>query len=160
MSQWHPYGIIDPSTIVEEADKVLNEFVKAAEDLDIKYFLWAGTCLGFVRDGSYIKGDNDIDVAVICDSQKLKELFETLAHVYGFNRGTMYPVSCHFYKNRVLLDITFKLAEKKGPFFMDFMETSQTVLYKGKKYNVPSPVEDYLKVHFGDSWRIPTGDVK
>ncbi|GAF83446.1 unnamed protein product, partial [marine sediment metagenome] len=63
--KWHPYGNIDPFKIPEMADKLLNEYWDIAESLGIQSFLCFGTCLGFVRDGGHMIGDNDIDIGIL-----------------------------------------------------------------------------------------------
>ena len=141
----------NPCDVIETADKVLDEFVAVAESLRIKYFLYLGTCLGFIRDGGYIKGDNDIDVAVICNSQELEKLFEVLTRGHGFKLGERRGANCHFHKDGILLDVWFKSGDKIKP----FLESPQIFLYKDKKYNIPNPVEGFLRLHYGSNWRIP-----
>ena len=74
----YPYGIVGPSTIPETADRVLDEFFQIAKQLKIRTCLSAGLCLGFVRDGGYIEGDNDLDVIVICIGDKRDKLINSL----------------------------------------------------------------------------------
>ena len=65
----HPYGTVNPISLAVVADDVLDEFFEIANRLKIKAFLMYGLCLGFVRDGEYIEGDNDLDVGVICNKK-------------------------------------------------------------------------------------------
>ena len=41
----------------EVANETLKEVVKLIKILNVKYYLWYGTALGFYRDGDFIKWD-------------------------------------------------------------------------------------------------------
>ena len=56
-----------------EADKILKEVKQIAESLGIKYYLVAGTCLGFVREGGYIETDDDIDIDVFDPEDRVRK---------------------------------------------------------------------------------------
>lgn len=144
----------NPCDAKETADRVLDEFVKITESLNIRYFLAFGTCLGFVRDHGYTEGDNDIDVGVICSEEAFQRLTETLRE-HGFNPeyvdgfGRPMPMNRHFYKDNILLDIwhRFRESEKR------YQQTFQKITYNGKEYNIPHPVEGYLESYYGN-WRV------
>jgi len=140
--RWHPYGNIDPCKIPDIADKLLNEYWDIAERLKIKTFLLYGSCLGFVRDGGYIIGDNDIDVGILGG---LEELTAELIKNGFINRRT-YGKNRHFLKYGILLDIYFEFSDRI------FLQSFDKVNYKNRDYNVPHPVEKYLKIRYGD-WR-------
>jgi len=143
MSKWHPYGNIDPFKIPETADKLLNEYWGIATSLNIQTFLSYGTCLGFVREGGYMEGDNDIDVGILGGLEKL-----TVRLVKnGFKNRRTYGNNRHFLKYGILLDIYFHFSEPK------FFKSFDKIAYKGRDYNVPHPVEDYLKARYGD-WKV------
>lgn len=147
----YPYGIVGPSKIPTIADKVLDEFFGITEQLGIKACLAAGLCLGFVRDGGYIDGDNDLDVVAVCVGDERERLVEVLRE-YGFNAGRSFSPphnNAHFHKDRILIDIFFR--EAKG-FYLEF----ENVQYKGKSYPVPSPVEKYLSVCYFN-WKAKEG---
>lgn len=140
--KYHPYRNIDPFKIPETADKLLNEYWNIAEALEIKTFLYLGTCLGFVRDGGYIIADNDIDIGILGGIGKLTaKLIEN-----GFVKKAIGPTNMHFLKYGILLDIYFGFPDQR------FFQSFDKVTYKGKTYNVPHPVEEYLKARYGD-WK-------
>lgn len=142
----HPYGIIDPFLRVDIADRILDEFFLIARRLKIKAFLVYGLCLGFVRDGGYIKGDNDLDVGVICNKEKEDQLISSLKE-NGFNRGRSFRHNnTHFYKSNILVDVYFR---KSGKFYSNLDSTR----YKEKEYPVPSPIEEYLSACYSN-WKI------
>lgn len=147
----HPYGIIDPFLQIDIADGILDEFFRIAERLKIKAFLLIGLCLGFVRDGGYIEGDNDLDVGVICKNEEKDRLINALKE-NSFNQGKSYRHNnTHFHKNKVLVDVYF--LESKG-FFSKF----DSVQYKRKEYPVPSPVGEYLNACYSN-WKIKENQV-
>jgi len=142
MSKWHPYGNIDPFKIPDTADKLLNEYWDIAEALGIKTFLYFGSCLGFVRGDIYIIGDNDIDVGILSGLDELTaELVKN-----GFINRRSYGKNRHFLKYGMLLDIYFKFHDQK------YLQSFDKVTYKGRDYNVPHPVEEYLEARYGD-WK-------
>ena len=50
-----------PCNAKEKADEVLRLLKATVSSLNLSLVLCCGTCLGLVRDGHYIKNDNDID---------------------------------------------------------------------------------------------------
>lgn len=144
----YPYGIVGPSTIPETADRVLDEFFQIAKQLKIRTCLSAGLCLGFVRDGGYIDGDNDLDVVAICSGDKRDELINSLKE-HDFIPGRSFPPphnNAHFHKDKILVDIFFR--EEKG-FYSQF----ESVQYKGKLYPIPNPIEGYLSICY-TNWKV------
>ena len=142
----HPYGIVDPFLRVDIADGILEEIFKITGQLKIRACLIFGLCLGFVRDGGYIEGDNDLDIGVICNEESKDRLINSLKK-NGFNQGKSYRHNnTHFYKNKVLVDILFR---ESGKFYSNL----EGVHYKGKEYPVPSPVGEYLSACYSN-WKI------
>jgi hypothetical protein len=141
--QWHPYGNTDPFKIPEFADKLLNEYLDITEDLGIQTFLIDGVVLGLVRDGTpFIEGDNDIDVGIFGDFEKFRvELVKN-----GFICKRIWKINAHFLKYNILFDVFFDFHDQK------FLRSFDKVKYKGRDYNVPHPVENYLKERYGD-WK-------
>jgi len=141
----------------EQADECLFEFDDIARKVGIIYFLVYGTCVGFVRDNGYAKGDNDIDVGITCPEEERSRFFEELEEA-DFERS--YVITdreppnvlphAHFLKRGVLVDIWYFVA----PEHKAFLELGRTVVYKGRAFNVPARVEEYLEFMYGN-WRIP-----
>ena len=147
----HPYGTIDPFLQIDIADNILDEVFRITGELKIRTFLMIGLCLGFVRDGGYIEGDNDLDIGVICNEGEEDRLISLLKE-NGFSQGESYRHNnTHYHKNKVLVDIYF--LEAKG-FYSNF----DSVQYKGKSYAVPSPIEEYLSTCYSN-WKVKEGEV-
>ena len=146
----------NPCDAKELANKGLDEFVEAIKSLRVKYFLSAGTCLGFVRDGGYIKGDYDLDFIIDCTEEQFQKLTEALI-ACGFQT----PIDCidhhKFCKYNIVYDVFQKKVYQKKELrgYLKFLEAPQRITYNGKEYNVPSPVEEYLEFKYGN-WIIRT----
>lgn len=143
---------INPCSDKDKADKVLFEFDDLAKSCGIEYTLLVGTCLGFVRDGGYIKGDNDIDVSVKCEETKRERFFDKLKeHSFARNTipGGMKGENNHFLKSGILMDVWHgKYANSK------FLSELKEIEYEGRKFKIPKDVEGYLKYTYGN-WRVP-----
>lgn len=144
----HPRGVIDPFLQVNIADNILSEVFQITKQLKIKAFLAFGLCLGFFRDGGYIKGDNDLDIGVICNKEERIALINSLEKndfIYG--RTFSHPYNnTHFFKNRILVDIYWRKSDK-------FYSNLDSVQYKSKIYPIPSPIEEYLSACY-TNWQI------
>jgi len=93
----------DPYDVKEDADRVLEEWDDVCNELEIMRFIAAGTCLGFYREGGYIKRDNDIDVAVICSPLGHRTMAKALIArgFYGkVHEGTNRPEDKHYLSMR------------------------------------------------------------
>ena len=140
---------------VKKCDKCLFEFQDTCDKLNIKSVLMIGTCLGFYRDKTYCEGDYDLDVGVFCNKEKIRELIKGLKEK-GFREDTClknqgWEINHHFWKGDVLLDVHYQFLKDELPFFIKL----QPINYKDKVFNMPSPVEDYLKLQYGENWKIP-----
>ena len=49
---------------LQKANKLLRDLIDYLNDNNIKYHLEGGTLLGFVRDGSFLEWDHDIDISI------------------------------------------------------------------------------------------------
>ena len=137
---------MNPCDDPEHADEVLETLDQICEDLEIVYFLTAGTALGFYRDEDYITNDNDIDVKVICNETRFKFLMEALEeHGFVAAKEPGYE-TMHFRKHDILLDI--KQADG-SEFHFDAVKLGDRV------YRLPYPVEEYLTCLYGADWPVP-----
>jgi len=140
----HPYGNTNPCLVPKVADKVLNEYCDITENLEIETFLCFGTCLGFKRDGGYIMGDNDIDVGIMDGIEKLQ--VRLIKNGFVIKRRGRWR--WHFLKHKILLDVWSDAPGKFRHYFQSF----DKITHRGRVYNVPHPVEEYLKAIYGD-WK-------
>jgi len=126
----------------------------------VPYYLHGGTCLGFYRNGGYIKTDTDIDVGIILDDrERLWRLWIELWNK-GFRSNGIASAdawSRHFFFQGIFLN-TILSGEISPPYTIYGgyrCESFGKSRHNGRDYRVPSPVEDYLAYTYGKDWRIP-----
>lgn len=145
-----------------QAKDVLAEAGAVLDKLGVKWWLSAGTALGFHRDGGFIPHDSDIDVGI----EGLPRNLPTAFYKAGFRKHKFERnFQRSFAKDDVLFDIYVfnKSADKMisdttiGKIIKPYKLFTQLgeIEFAGKKYPVPNPIEDYLEVRFGASWRTP-----
>lgn len=140
-----------PSEDIPMADSILMEFDDIANNLGITHFLWHGTCLGLVRDGTYPESDIDIDVGVICTEEKLESLFQVLVD-HGFEeRRCLLNRNRNFLKDDMQLDIYFVFSPKYDYVLQEF----SSITYNDRTYSIPHPIEEYFTLQYGKSWQTP-----
>lgn len=151
------------------ADSVLEDFDSICKRLNIQYWLVFGSALGFYRDQGYIKGDSDIDVGVKCDNTTYLHLLDTMQK-NGFDKIRTPPKPRgkdtgrlswrHTWKHDIMVDIfrldrdphhTYATCQQALPFFNGV----EYVIYNKKKYPIPTPIENYLKLCYGPNWKTP-----
>lgn len=151
--------------------KIEPIYGKHAEELfrvDLPYQWWvsAGTALGLYRDGDFIQGDTDIDIAakgyegVDKDTTEALKGFELCRTIYHEGK----PMQLAFIKDGIILDIYFHWQEDNN--FVNYGESGKTVIpsriynpieieTKYGKLPFPNPPEEYFKIRYGDDWQTP-----
>ena len=142
---------IYPADDVERADGVLSEFHAIADMLGIHHFLWKGTCVGFISEGTYPYTDPDIDLGILCTKEQRERLFQALRDAGFAEERKLLLFNRHFIKDDITCDIFFLFPKKYLPFLQEF----ETIAHGGHQYHVPAPVEDYLVMEYGSEWRTP-----
>lgn len=163
-----PYIFPDMST--QDMENILKLSSKLLEDCDIDFTLAFGTLLGAVREGGFIKNDDDVDI-IVTDEERLynklpyfwehglyiNRIFKTelyTFHAKGVNGHIdMYvlrPIDNWFYKNWCVSirghyqpKRLFQGVDKEKYFIGDI------------SYPCPKNSENLLAWWYGRSWRIP-----
>jgi len=140
--------MIHPAAAKDQADAILLTVTNVCLQLDIPYFLIAGTCLGLYRDGAYIPDDHDIDIAIIYSPDNLDRVIHDLL-MWGFQTdvGSDHENN-HWWKWDILTDITWMIQQ-------GFYETHDVIQYNNHDYHTPYPVEEYLTWKYGLLWDVP-----
>jgi len=145
----------------EYADLALFKFKEIADALDVDWCLFAGTALGLHRDGKYLPGDNDIDLAVNTKPEILEALWAAL-YKAGFNLGYSFeladgtrnrhvyfhPEVRHPEEGALLVDVFYKFTDEEA----NFMSWYDGVWYKDELWLTPHPLEFYLQHAYGEWW--------
>lgn len=126
-----------------------------------------GTILGAYREGKIIPDDYDIDLAFIElrkeSIEKLKEVFSSLSFqlteeyndtFFSFKKDNNIVIDIH---NGRFIDEFFVI---DVPIVTDYyprelFENLTTIDLYGKSYLSPQPIEEYLRLTYGENWRIP-----
>lgn len=145
------------------APEILAEGAGILDLLSIKWWLSAGTILGIYRDGKLIPHDTDLDVGAQepLDHEVTKSAF----FERGFEAVAFSTFQLAFRKREVIFDIYLfeKVGEnlvceitKQGKMAKPYrlFEKLGTLQFEGKFYPTPQPVEEYLRVRYGD-WQTP-----
>ena len=161
---------------------MLFDTIDLFEKYDIRYWLDDGTLLGIIRDGGFIPWDHDVDLGIDGDSvPRLLELKYRFLPKYLLRKRTMdnlwIPGGIIAFKVKTIwekvLHVNFHIdlfakykvnsqyqwidcgaLKQIEPKYYDHLDG---VEWEGRTLPIPSHVEDYLAIRYGD-WRTPTQD--
>ena len=160
----------------KKAIRIIKEFDEITKEMNVEYFLAFGTCLELKRDNGFIHTSKDIDIGVIFNKQlPIRKLVRKLIERgYVLDRqqnlrlnmrnGVKYsniPSFYSFTKDDIPLDIYLFFVDKKNSRYVGgrkytipikLLDEFEVIERFGIKFNVPSPVDEYLTYRYGD-WR-------
>ena len=155
-------------TIKEEAVKNLKTIKSILDELNVKFWIDGGTCLGAYRDKDFCEGDeDDIDLCCTYDNIGQKENIVKLAKEKGFELWHNWQMEIALTKNGSKVDIFFY--KKQGEEYFShlysgnqihsycvvpahFYENLEPIKFYDMDFQVPSPIEEYLTYKYGD-WK-------
>jgi hypothetical protein len=163
----YPNLKIDP--LKENAGVLLKWVTKR---LTMPYWISAGTALGLYRDGDFIKGDTDIDIAmkgyegVERDVEKclrknwFRKGYEIVRTIWDGGR----PMQFAFMIDGTIIDVYFHWQDGFGR-LENHSESGWTRMrkeiclkpqwIKTKYGRLPIPKEEYFEIRYGKDWRTP-----
>lgn len=163
------------------ARRVLLDIAGVLDDLTIPFFLSHGTALGVYRDGGFTPQEDDIDLGFLAEnfvpnSHRIVEAltrrgYELITLVRPFERCWAVKarkdgigvdlVSFIRWQNQPHGDdgrlIPSTLADFCGYYPAPVFQQTQPIYVFGRWLSVPSPIEDYLQLEYGDDWQTPSG---
>lgn len=163
-----PY--VFPKMNQQDMENILNLSAKLLEDCGISFMLAFGTLLGAVREGYFIKNDDDVDI-IVTDEEKLfnslpylwehglyiNRIFNTALytfHAEGINGHIdMYilrPIDNWFYKNWCVCIREYYTPKR---FFQGINKDNYYI--GNNPYPCPQNPEKLLAWWYGKSWRVP-----
>jgi len=172
--EYHSFPFDTNSKMPSGADIVMKEFCDVLKELDINYRISDGTILGLYRGGEFIAHDNDIDVEII-GNNKINQII-TLFRSKGMKLGrkAIYNKKIQqlvFYsKEHIIFDIVvWHLNENDGRLYnyseRDYervqnakyfqKDKMEYIEFKGHKYPMPTPIEEWLEMRYGSDWKTP-----
>ena len=151
------------------AERILKETKTILNDLQIRFFLFSGSCLGAVRDQAFIPWDDDIDILSIVwehgvNQQGIDKAIQTFDQ-NGFHVGRMegqHSTSFSMIKDhiRVGWDCAVPFNGNLHIFPgvvvpVQLFESPREISFLGELFLVPDPPEEYLRIKYGEEWMIP-----
>lgn len=152
-----------PHKAKAQADNILRLLSSVVPSLNLSLVLMHGTCLGLVRDNDFVDYDNDVDVAILSNFQECTEEEKNKLSKKLLQNGFKHPNSVmlsgaeHWWMHRILICIQWRFNKMERVYLKSF----DKVIFNGKTYNVPHPVEKYLEAQYppsrynGKDWRTP-----
>ena len=154
---------------IPKAIRVLLEIKEVMDDAGISFFLRQGTCLGAVRDKSFIPWDDDIDIGSVLglhglSEEKIEPVVRTLrergfitklGHTDDFVWVPIVkpPVTVDWECYHIIDDAVFMYPASRIP--VRFFVELKKVDFIGSEFYVPNPPEEYLEAKYGPEWHVP-----
>ena len=152
------------------ATRALKEARQIWESFGITLFLMSGTCLGAIRDKGIIPWDDDVDIGSVSGLHGFT-MEDSLEEVVAALRSSGFLTKMYRY-DHILLVPAVKYSAKVSwagfevidshveqypslytpvSLFTDLKEIS----FLDERFYVPNPPEEYLRLKYGDEWRLP-----
>jgi len=160
------------------ASEVLANTCSVIKSMGLTHWIDSGTLLSAYRDGGINVYDHDIDVRMLLDEVSEETETELIKRLWSIgyrsianlqNRRAQILAS-HPRGTGVLLDLKFCEQDDKDVWYYCWKEPDPTpsihiypikffknmgqIELMGNKYPCPTPVEEYIKYHYGDEWRL------
>ena len=127
------------------------------------WFIVFGTLLGIVRENSCIEGDDDLDIMINCDYQKLRSTFEQEGFIFTSNYNIKNPdtiLKTEPFDKYASFDFYMSSVEGKNYFSqwqnIEFQNIEiETKVWRSTHINLPKNAEIILEKLYGATWRTP-----
>ena len=150
-----------------KATKNLLAVKKILDSNNTKFGLMFGTLLGAVRENSFIKHDEDVDLFVLEeDKEKLFNCIHDFINI-GFQvcrydkkllsiiRDDEY-IDFYFFRKALFF---FRTCFPGATFRKRYLEETVDYVFLDNVFQVPNNTKKFLKVLYGPEWRIPKKNV-
>lgn len=161
------------NVLSNDAVRDLAKCCEVVENLKMKYRLSDGTILGIYRDGSLIPHDNDIDIDVLVSNDLNEKLIHDTFTSLGFRlgrkvyyQGRIQQLAYFNGKTHDIFDMIFwypdrdqvvNYSERNFERTQDlkYFQESSEIVFQGRSYPVPAPLEEWLEMRYGKDWKTP-----
>lgn len=154
------------------AERLLNHIFASSLAKELQFFVDFGTLLGIWRDGELIRHDPDIDFCVLGDDRAVQQLLEAssdAAATLGYSFDCMESMtSARVSHKEVQVIIDISSAERVGRELhrnappargLDLGIVAPLQELSGRfRVSVPAHPDTYLRLLYGDDWRVPRAD--
>lgn len=165
-------SIQEPSPLDPQLAARRMKEVKAIFDrLGVTFWLGSGTCLGAVREGTFIPWDDETDTASVIGLHGLtEERFDEVVSEFesaGFyvhvaknsrwnsmaivNDGLRTDWTVH----HIVDGVAWEFPGVRLP--LDLFRDLKTITFVGEEFYIPGRTEEYLSRKYGTDWRTPKG---
>jgi hypothetical protein len=147
--------------------EVLKLVDETAQEHNIPYYVDFGTLLGIIREGGFIKHDNDMDFTILPSNSSLLPFIKGLLSKNFVIEFAYLMDDKRFYEFRVRYKetpIDFYLPQENENFLI-FRGPQDIVKYpkpsidrlpvKHFSINIPSNINNHLEWCYGDNWKVP-----
>jgi glycosyltransferase involved in cell wall biosynthesis len=169
-------------TIQKCGYQLMGQIGNILSDINVTYFADFGTLLGFIREKGFIKHDIDIDIGIICDVYKIKEIVKKMEEngfviwreytykdkivEHSFKQGNIKVDFNYYYlwDNKMKTWLFYKKPKYKYKndnerhiVEMNYSRLSSTeqILINEVVINIPNNYEQLLIEKYGENWKIP-----
>lgn len=178
MTSKEKYGDLPNRMDFPRANSYLQDLKKVFNQVGIRFFLFYGTLIGAIRDHDFSWRDDDVDVGIFFeDAHKLIEvekIFKEMGYytcfgplvedkrIYGYIAKKGFREKVDFYTlfsfqgERCFYRYTRNDITTYIPYPQKFFDNLKEIEFKGEKYFVPNPPEDFLTLLWGN-WKVPKG---
>lgn len=178
MTSKEKYGDRPQRMDFARANNYLQDLKIVFSKVGIKFFLFYGTLVGAIRDNDFPWLDDDVDVGMffedtdkfvamegifkdmgyyVCFGPKIQERFISgYIAKRGFVEKVDFYVLLSFNKERCFYRFARDNHAYYIPYPQRYFDNLKEIFFKGEKYLVPNPPEDFLTYMWGN-WRIPKG---
>jgi len=154
---------------IENTTKALKEVKQILESFGITFFLMSGSCLGAIRENGLIPWDDDVDIGSVyglhgCKEESLGEIV-TAFRKEGFITKHLHTGPHDFlpfikYSAKISWECLHVIDGyvEQYPFLntpVRFYTELKEIDFLGEKFFVPNPPEEYLRLKYGEEWRVP-----
>jgi len=167
--------------------KLLNDITNILDEHKVKYWLDFGTLLGVVRENRILPWDDDIDISIFEEDEKvmLEKVLPAIKNakyraytrrlkenVGPLKEGNIRSFKIRnnrffFFRGYVKLDIFIMYKHQESLYWYELGEPHalpqnlvsefKMIDFNGKKYRIPKDYDTYLTHHYGD-WKTPNPD--
>ena len=162
---WRYNPPMDPAV----AESNLKEAKQILDQLGVVFLLGSGSCLGAIRDNAFIPWDDDIDLVSVIGINGLTEESADIAATAFRDKGYFVAeIDGVYSKNRMTIKDLVRLS-------MEFVRIIDGNIYAypgiqlparlftqpkeieflGERFHVPNPPEEYLRLKYGEEWKVP-----
>jgi len=150
----------------EKLNRTLEKVCSILNENNINdWFIFFGTLLGIVREDSCIEGDDDLDIMINCDYQKLRSIFEKEGFIFTSKYRIKNPDTilktepCDKYGS---IDFYMCNVNESGDFYTPWhrVKASESKPFITKEWrsiilNLPNGYLQKIISMYGKDWEIP-----